>query len=187
MICTCTSAVQPSADLINAFIWRANPKDPHRTSAYNLLTSYLGDVAKRGRLFAHRKVNRIIEKNGDLNVAFTNIHRRRLRYLADLFTTLIDLQVRNVAIAIAFCITFSHTFSSCSPHSVNTFFFSKFLHPEFGSQCCKYTLTQPLHRKCRCTRPIRQMTFGVTTLKIEDTWVACMLFFSALSHHLASP
>ena len=101
----CCSTV--SADLINAFIWRANPKDPHRTSAYNLLTSYLGDVAKRGRLFAHRKVNRIIEKNGDLNVAFTNIHRRRLRYLADLFTTLIDLQVRNVAIAILFCVTFS--------------------------------------------------------------------------------
>ncbi|KAI0231456.1 G protein-activated inward rectifier potassium channel 2 [Lamellibrachia satsuma] len=69
-------------------------KEQDKSSAYTLLTSYFGDVAKRGRLFAHRKVNRIIEKNGDLNVAFTNIHRRRLRYLADLFTTLIDLQWR---------------------------------------------------------------------------------------------
>ena len=72
---------------------RFHLKERRKSSPTNLLTSLRGDIAKRGRLFAHRKVNRIIEKNGDLNVAFTNIHKRRMRYLADLFTTLIDLQV----------------------------------------------------------------------------------------------
>ena len=49
---------------------------------------------------------------------------------------------------VLFCVTFSlgptgYTFPSCSSYTVNTFFSSKFLHPEFGSQCCKYTLTEP--------------------------------------------
>ena len=33
-------------------------------------------------------------------------------------------------------------FPSCSSHTVKNLF-SKFLHPEYGSQCCKYTLTEP--------------------------------------------
>ena len=28
-------------------------------------------------------------------------------------------------------------------HRVHDHFFPKLLHPEFGSQCCKYTLTEP--------------------------------------------
>ena len=49
------------------------------------------------------------------------------------------------------------------------YFFSKFLHPENGSQFYAVN-TRPqslLHRKCPCTRPVGQMPFGVTTLKIQ--------------------
>ena len=40
---------------------------------------------------------------------------------------------------VLFCVTsLGHThFPSCSSHTVNTFF-PKFLHTEYGSQCCKY-------------------------------------------------
>ena len=35
------------------------------------------------------------------------------------------------------------------------YFFSKFLHPEFGSQCCKYTLTEPPAPKMHVHTPSR--------------------------------
>ena len=57
---------------------------------------------------------------------------------------------------------------------INTFFFCKYF---FLSSCTRNmahnavnTRSQSLlHRKYTCTRPVRQMPFGVTTLKIEDT------------------
>ena len=45
-------------------------------------------------------------------------------------------------------------FPSCSSHTVNTFFYCKFLHPEYGSQCCKYTLTEPPESKIHVHTPV---------------------------------
>ena len=53
----------------------------------------LAPLAERGRLFAGRKVHRFIAKTGELNMTFKNVGRR-WRYLADIFTTLMDIRWR---------------------------------------------------------------------------------------------
>lgn len=52
------------------------------------------EVAKRGALYAHRKKTRLVNKEGDFNIHFRNISNRHKRYLADVFTTLLDMQWR---------------------------------------------------------------------------------------------
>lgn len=42
-----------------------------------------------------RMRKRVVFKNGDCNLHPTNISKRRRKYLADIFVTLVDLQVRN--------------------------------------------------------------------------------------------
>ena len=54
----------------------------------------LPQVARRGALFARRKKHRLVNKEGDFNIHFRNISNRNKRYLADVFTTLLDMQWR---------------------------------------------------------------------------------------------
>ena len=53
---------------------------------------FIRDVARRGRLFAKCKTERLICKNGDVNLSNTNIRKKRLRYFEDLFTTVLELK-----------------------------------------------------------------------------------------------
>lgn len=46
-------------------------------------------VAKRGRLFARRKINRLVSKDGSINLIKINVRRRS--YLSDIFTTLLEV------------------------------------------------------------------------------------------------
>jgi len=41
---------------------------------------------------------RIVQKNGECNVTKANVAKRRRRYLQDIFTTLVDVQVLNTTI-----------------------------------------------------------------------------------------
>ena len=66
-----------------------------------------------------------------------------------------------------FCVTYLEPthFPSRSSHTLNTFLSSctqNLAHNAVNT--CSQSL---LHRKCTCIRPVRQMPFGVTTLKIE--------------------
>lgn len=45
---------------------------------------------------------RFVSKTGDCNVRHSNVHRKNLKYLADIFTTLVDCQWRWCAIIFAF-------------------------------------------------------------------------------------
>lgn len=52
-----------------------------------------GPLAERGRLYAGRNMHRFIAKTGELNMSFKNVGRH-WRYLADIFTTLMDIRWR---------------------------------------------------------------------------------------------
>ncbi len=67
---------------------------PTQISLTSLLRSVSEAVAERGRSYASRQTRRIILKDGTCNVASRNVTDRKRRYLADLFTTLIDLRWR---------------------------------------------------------------------------------------------
>ena len=60
-----------------------------------------------------------------------------------------------------------YTFSSCSSHSVNRFY-SKFLHPEFGSRCCKYTLTESPASTMHMHTPSTANAFWGHNIEDED-------------------
>ena len=65
------------------------------------------EVIKRGKLFAKRKRNRMMNKNGDINLIYKNIDNRSLRFLQDMFTTLVDVKWRYLILifVLAFLIT----------------------------------------------------------------------------------
>jgi len=54
----------------------------------------LQTLVSRGRRFAARQTRRIVHKDGSYNIASENVTQRRRRYLADLFTTLVDMRWR---------------------------------------------------------------------------------------------
>ncbi len=48
----------------------------------------------RDRWYSKRTRRRLVYKNGECNISHTNIKKRRQRYLADIFTTLVDIKWR---------------------------------------------------------------------------------------------
>jgi len=54
----------------------------------------LETLVDRGRRFAARQTRRIVHKDGTYNIASQNVTERRRRYLADIFTTLVDMRWR---------------------------------------------------------------------------------------------
>ena len=72
------------------------------------------------------------------------------------------------------CVTV-YTFSSCSSHTINTFS-SKFLHLEYGSQCCNYTLAEPRAPKMHLHTPSTTKAFWGHN--IEECWL-CVLGYPA--------
>ena len=66
---------------------------PETEMVYKTLTRKLMflDVARKGRLFSQRTRERLIYKSGESNISNANVHRRRFRYIVDIFTTLLEL------------------------------------------------------------------------------------------------
>jgi len=54
--------------------------------------NHLAELARRCRLFAQRKLMRIVHKNGECNMSNIHVEKRRSRYLLDIFTTFIELK-----------------------------------------------------------------------------------------------
>ena len=61
----------------------------------------------RGILNSKRVQRRLIYKNGEVNVTQTNIKKRKQRYLADIFTTLVDIKWRWILLMFTLAFTLS--------------------------------------------------------------------------------
>ena len=59
----------------------------------------LADAIKFGRLYATRRKARIIQKDGNLNLTYTNIGKKRRRFVMDIFTTMLELRWRYTLLA----------------------------------------------------------------------------------------
>lgn len=81
------------------------------TQTFNSTTKtkkpHLLDVIKRGRIFAHRRKDRLVYKDGSVNVTFINVSKKSLKFFQDAFTTLIDVQWRYLVLifVLAFLVT----------------------------------------------------------------------------------
>lgn len=71
--------------------------DDHTTTYTGTINS-LSKIKNRFSSKYGRMRKRVVFKNGDTNLHQTNISKRRRKYLADLFITLVDLQVHNIYI-----------------------------------------------------------------------------------------
>jgi hypothetical protein len=54
----------------------------------------VASVAKFGRLFAQRRTRRLIQKSGECSVMNVGVTKRKRKYLADMFTTLVEMRWR---------------------------------------------------------------------------------------------
>lgn len=68
---------------------------------YNMENSYNGKISTRGR---GQVRSRFVKKNGQCNVVFSNMEDKPQRYLADIFTTCVDIRWRYLLLI--FCTTF---------------------------------------------------------------------------------
>ncbi|CAF3582751.1 unnamed protein product [Rotaria socialis] len=68
---------------------RQKNRDAQQDQTYNPKESVLSKISPRGT-----SQRRLLLKNGDVNISRFNIEKRRRQYLADIFTTLIDLKWR---------------------------------------------------------------------------------------------
>ncbi|XP_060759954.1 ATP-sensitive inward rectifier potassium channel 12-like [Neoarius graeffei] len=68
---------------------------------YNMESSYNGKISTRGR---GQVRSRFVKKNGQCNVVFSNMEDKPQRYLADIFTTCVDIRWRYLLLI--FCTTF---------------------------------------------------------------------------------
>ena len=57
-------------------------------------TPYNGSSHRLDRSYSRKLRRRLVYKNGECNISHTNIKKRRRRYLADIFTTLVDIKWR---------------------------------------------------------------------------------------------
>ncbi|XP_064639752.1 G protein-activated inward rectifier potassium channel 3-like [Lineus longissimus] len=53
-----------------------------------------GPLHHRDRQYSKRMRRRLVYKNGEVNISHSNIKKRKRRYLADIFTTLVDIKWR---------------------------------------------------------------------------------------------
>ena len=79
----------------------------HTLPIYNKLQ--LADAIKFGRLYATRRKARIIQKDGSLNIIYSNIGKKRRSYFMDIFTTMLELRWRYTLLvfALGFLLTWS--------------------------------------------------------------------------------
>ncbi|ESN94674.1 hypothetical protein HELRODRAFT_107917 [Helobdella robusta] len=83
-----------------------------RTSTY--LSNWDASLAKYGRSVGRSKKLRLIQQSGECNVQFSNVHKRSLRYLNDIFTTFLELPWRyNIFIFLFIFVTSWIVFAMC--------------------------------------------------------------------------
>lgn len=80
-----TDPERRSQESFTEFVAKSNPQ-----------TAKPGPVVTRrtDRHYSKRMRRRLVYKNGEVNITQANIRKRRRRYLADIFTTLVDIQWR---------------------------------------------------------------------------------------------
>ncbi len=66
----------------------------HRGSILPQTGMSMPNVAKRGLMYAQRKTERLVNKLGHFHIDYTNINRKNASYLADIFTTVLDMKWR---------------------------------------------------------------------------------------------
>ena len=71
------------------------------------MSKTLLDVARRGRLFAKRKIGRLVMKDGTPNIALKNIKTRNKKFILDIFTTVLDMKWRWVLFLFSAAFIFS--------------------------------------------------------------------------------
>ena len=89
---------------------------------------------------------------------------------------------------ILFCVAFSLFHHTCSSHAV--YFIYKFLHPEFGSQCCKCTLTEPPAPKMHMHMPSTANAFWGQkreSLFMQNFAYHLCYYATRKRHHIAIP
>lgn len=80
-----TDPERRSQESFAEFVAKSNPQVSKGSSV----------VSKRAdRHYSKRMRRRLVYKNGEVNITQANIRKRRRRYLADIFTTLVDIQWR---------------------------------------------------------------------------------------------
>ena len=67
----------------------------------NMISSPIREVIKRGTVFAKRKQDRLILKNGAINLATIQVEQKGMRFFQDLFTTLVDVKWRYMILLLA--------------------------------------------------------------------------------------
>ncbi len=63
-------------------------------SGNDLTGNDVSKLAARGRDFAKRQRQRLVDKDGELNVTSTKVRQRNRKYLVDIFTTLLEMKWR---------------------------------------------------------------------------------------------
>ncbi|KAK6169114.1 hypothetical protein SNE40_020228 [Patella caerulea] len=105
------AAVLPDPDLLE------NGKHENRRSSQDSFMEYASRNIRQtnnaqlnrraDRHHSKRMRRRLVYKNGDVNITQTNIRKRRRRYLADIFTTLVDIKWRYNLMLFALAFTLS--------------------------------------------------------------------------------
>ncbi|KAK3608268.1 hypothetical protein CHS0354_007299 [Potamilus streckersoni] len=80
------------------FVAKSNPQVSKTVPATN---------KRADRHYSKRMRRRLVYKNGEVNITQTNIRKRRRRYLADIFTTLVDIKWRYNLLIFTLAFTFS--------------------------------------------------------------------------------
>ncbi|KAK8740777.1 hypothetical protein OTU49_002691 [Cherax quadricarinatus] len=72
-------------------------EDVETPSVFSFLTGlpyqFMIDLYRHTRISSKKMRKRVVQKNGECNVSPSNVAKRRRRYLQDIFTTLVDIQV----------------------------------------------------------------------------------------------
>jgi len=76
-----------SQESFEQFVAKSNPTLPNNKPAHVV-------SRRHDRHYSKRMRRRLVYKNGEVNITQANIRKRRRRYLADIFTTLVDIQWR---------------------------------------------------------------------------------------------
>jgi potassium inwardly-rectifying channel subfamily J len=95
--CNSTAAILAASSAGDASSVRRNSQDSFTEYAARaaVTRTVAGTFNRRlDRHYSKRMRRRLVYKNGEVNITQTNIRKRRRRYLADIFTTLVDIKWR---------------------------------------------------------------------------------------------
>ncbi len=80
------------------------------TGSVESLSKDVHAFLKRGMLFANRKKDRLVEKDGEFRISYGNVEKRGRSYLKDFFTTMLEMQWRYLTLLFLFVFVISWVF-----------------------------------------------------------------------------